>query len=321
MEKEIGWSYYNKRGRRRTIIEEQKYKVWISLIPNLGIKRYQKLIQEFNSIQNLWNASKEQLQKVDGVGQKLSEIISNKNLKEDVKRHLEFIQKHNIDIIGIDDKEYPELLKNIYNPPLNLYIIGNKEILNEANIAIVGCRDATEYGKNVAQNFAYNLSKDGFNIVSGLARGIDSCAHFGAVKANKKTIAVLGNGLDTIFPPENIKLAKDIIRTGGAIISEYPLGTKPERNNFPARNRIISGICNGVLVVEAKPKSGTMITVDFALEQGRDVFVIPGNIDSVNSMGTNELIRQGAKLVTSPDEIVEEYFLGREKKVTWYVFL
>jgi DNA processing protein len=188
-----------------------------------------------------------------------------------------------------------------------LYIRGNKEILNMPSIAIVGCRQATQYGINIAQDFAYNLSKSGFNIVSGLAKGIDSCAHIGTVKANGKTTAILGNGLDTIYPKENIKLAENILSCGGAIISEYPLGTKPEKMNFPARNRIISGMSNGVLVVEAKDKSGTLITLDFALEQGRDVFAIPGNIYSENSFGTNDIIKQGAKLVTSWKEIVEEY--------------
>lgn len=217
------------------------------------------------------------------------------------------MEEHNIDIIGIEDKEYPSLLKEIYNPPLSIYIIGRKNILDNPGIAIVGSRDATEYGKEVAKNFSYNLSKRGFNIVSGLARGIDTFAHLGAIKEKGKTVAVLGNGLNTIYPKENAKLAKQIIKAGGCIISEYPLGIGPNRENFPARNRIISGLCNGILVVEAKPKSGTMITVNFALEQGRDVFAIPGNIDSICSIGTNELIRQGAKLVTNFEEIAEEY--------------
>lgn len=217
------------------------------------------------------------------------------------------MKENNIDIISINDKEYPVSLKEIYSPPLNLYIRGNKKIFNEKSIAIVGCRDASKYGIKVAEEFAFNLSKKGFNIVSGLARGIDSFAHMGAIKANKKTIAVLGNGLDTVYPKENIKLAEDILNCGGAIISEFSLGTPPEKRNFPARNRIISGISKGVLVVEAKEKSGTMITVDFALEQGRDVFAIPGNINSINSAGTNEVIKQGAKLVTCWEEIVEEY--------------
>lgn len=217
------------------------------------------------------------------------------------------MEKNNIDIIFIHDKEYPYLLKNIYNPPLVLYIRGNKNILNNLSIGIVGCRNATNYGIKIAQNFAYDLSKKGFNIVSGLARGIDSASHIGALKAYEKTVAVLGNGLDTIYPRENTHLAEAILKYDGAIISEYPLGTKPEKQNFPARNRIISGLCNGIVVVEAQKESGSLITMDFALDQGRDVFAIPGNIDSLNSYGTNDLIKQGAKLVTSCEDIVEEY--------------
>ena len=199
--------------RKEIKIEEIKYKVWISLIKNLGFKRYQRLIQEFKSLEELWNVSKDNLLKIDGIGQKLSEIITNEDLKIDV-------------IISIEDNEYPELLKKIYNPPICLYIIGRKDILNQANIAIVGSRDATEYGKYVAKDFAYKLSKSGFNVVSGLARGIDSFAHKGAINAKAKTIAVLANGLDTIFPRENTKLAEKIISLGGCIVSEYPLGTR-----------------------------------------------------------------------------------------------
>ena len=212
--------------RKEIKIEEIKYKVWISLIKNLGFKRYQRLIQEFKSLEELWNVSKDNLLKIDGIGQKLSEIITNEDLKIDVNRHVKYMKQHSIDIISIEDNEYPELLKKIYNPPICLYIIGRKDILNQANIAIVGSRDATEYGKYVAKGFAYKLSECGFNVVSGLARGIDSFAHKGAINAKSKTIAVLANGLDTIFPRENTKLAEKIISLGGCIISEYPLGTR-----------------------------------------------------------------------------------------------
>lgn len=215
------------------------------------------------------------------------------------------MKKNNIDIISIEDKQYPNILKEIYDPPICLYIRGNKEILNNKSISIVGCRKATDYGRKVARDFAYNISKQDINIISGLAIGIDSEAHLGAVEANKKTVAVLGNGLDTIYPKENINLSQKILDSGGAIISEYPLGIKPKKENFPARNRIISGMSNRLLVVEAKEKSGTLITVDFALEQGRDVFVVPGNIISENSAGTNDLIKQGAKLVTDWRECIE----------------
>ncbi len=297
------------RGKRNggTKIEENIYKVWISLIKNLGIKRYTTLIQRFGSKKELWNASKKDIQKVDGIGEKLAEFISSTIIKKDVERHLEFMEQNNIDIISIEDKEYPELLRYIYNPPLNLYVRGNKEILNNPGIGVVGCRDASQYGIKTAQEFAYNLSKSGFNIISGLARGIDSFAHLGAIKAKEKTVAVLGNGLDIIYPKENIRLAQEILNLNGAIISEYPLGTTPEKMNFPARNRIISGMSNGILVIEAKEKSGSLITTDFALEQGRDVFVVPGSIYSENSVGTNDLIKQGARLVTCWEEIVESF--------------
>lgn len=193
-----------------------------------------------------------------------------KNLKE-----LEYMKKNNIQILDITDKAYPEILKQIHNPPKKLYIKGNKEILNNYSIAIIGCREATEYGKKAAKYFAYNLAKKGINIVSGLAKGIDSYAHIGTICGEGKTIAVVGNGLDIVYPNENKKLEEKIIETGGVIISEYPLGTKPEKRNFPARNRIISGLSKAIIVVEAKEKSGTLITVDFALEQGRDVYAVP----------------------------------------------
>ncbi|MCI9063214.1 MAG: DNA-protecting protein DprA [Clostridia bacterium] len=237
----------------------------------------------------------------------MANIITNQDLKVYVQKHLEYMERNNIDIIFIEDKEYPSLLKEIYSPPLCLYVKGDKNILNNVSISIIGCREATQYGISVAKEFAYNLSNQNINIISGLAKGIDSAAHLGAIKANKRTIAVLGNGLDTIYPKENYKLSQDILNSGGAIISEYPLGTSPKKQHFPARNRLISGMSNGVLVVEAKEKSGTMITVDFALEQGRDVFVIPGKIDSDNSTGTNKLIKQGARLVTNWEECIEDY--------------
>ena len=211
-------------------------------------------------------------------------------------------------IIYQADKFYPKKLNEIYSRPAKIYLMGNEEILNKPSIAIIGCREASDYGKKMAFEFAYKLASKGIVIVSGLARGIDSCAHLGAVKAKGQTIAVLGSGLNNIYPKENLKLSQEIIRQNGAIISEYEPNAMPLKMHFPARNRIISGLSNGVLVVEAKEKSGTMITVDFALEQGKDVFALPGNITSMNSYGTNELIKQGARLVTNVDEILNEYY-------------
>ena len=207
-----------------------------------------------------------------------------------------------IKTIRIGDKNYPEKLMNIYGRPQTLYILGNETLLNEKSIAIIGCRNASNYGLRSAYQFGYELAKKGICIVSGFARGIDTYAHKGALAAKGKTIAVLGCGLNVIYPPENMELYKQILIKGGAIITEYPLESKPERHHFPIRNRIISGLSDGVLVVEAKKKSGTLITVEYALEQGKDVYAIPGNITSENSMGTNELIKEGAIPVTKIED-------------------
>ena len=206
----------------------------------------------------------------------------------------------------ITDDEYPKCLKEIFNPPKKLYVWGDVKVLNNIGISIVGSRNCSKYGKEMSQKFAYMLAKHNINIISGLARGIDTNAHIGCLKAKGKTIAVLGSGLNVIYPPENEKLAQNIVSQGGAIISEFPIGTKPLPVNFPKRNRIISGLSKAVVVVEATKKSGTAITVDFALEQGRDVYAIPGNVNQVTSDGTNELIKQGAKPLTSIQDILQD---------------
>lgn len=273
----------------------------------MGARKKLKLLKYFKTIENLYNATKEELLQLPGVGEKTSEIILNQKLKLNIDMHIEYMLKNKIDIISINDKEYPEILKEIYDAPVSLYIMGNKNILNDDSVAMIGCRECTDYGRNITKKLSYDIAKNKINIVSGLAKGIDAIAHQGAILAEGKTIAVLGNGLDTMYPRENIPLAKEILKTGGAIVSEYPLGEKPQKQNFPERNRIVSGMSKGVVVVEAKEKSGTLITVDFALEQGRDIFVVPGNINQESSTGTNELIKQGAKLITSYKDVIEEY--------------
>ena len=315
-------------------LEKKKYWIWFSLIKGLGCVRKNKLLQLYGTPEKIYKLNKSELLKIDGIGEETATNIINSKNERLFNYHIQYMKQNNIDIIHICEKSYPQLLKQIYDAPVSLYIRGNKEVLNGKSIGVVGCRNCTDYGKKAAKYFAYNLAKEeSINIVSGLAKGVDSYAHWGSVGANiecestkncgkkhvscgridnycgnlkndcGKTIAVLGNGLDMIYPKENIKLANEIIRSGGAIISEYPCGTKPDKMNFPARNRIISGISDGIIVIEAKEKSGTLITVDFALEQGRDVFVVPGNINSINSVGTNDLIKQGAKMVTSYEDI------------------
>lgn len=284
-------------------LENKKYWIWLSLIKNLGSKRKQKLLEIYKTPNEIYKLKKEELLRVQGIGENLSDNILDETIRKNLENHILYMQKNNIDIVSIKDKEYPQILKEIYDPPISLYMKGSKEILNHYSIAIIGCREASDYGKKVAKYFAYNLSNQNINIISGLAKGVDSYAHIGTLSTCGKTVAVVGNGLDTVYPTENKYLLERILENGGAIISEYPLGTKAEKMNFPARNRIISGMSRGVIVVEAKEKSGTLITVDFALEQGRDVYVVPGNINSVNSIGTNELIKQGAKMVTTYKEI------------------
>ncbi len=294
-------------------LENNRYWIWFSLIKGLGSRKKLKLIEIYNNPEIIYNLKREDLLNIEGIGEETANnIITSRNQKL-LDYHISYMMKNNIDIINFNQKEYPNILKKIYDLPISLYVKGNKNILNNKSIGIVGCRDCSEYGKKAAKYFAYNLSSKNINIVSGLAKGIDSYAHIGCLATYEKdvslgkTVAVVGNGLDIVYPKENVELAKKIIKTGGAIVSEFPCGTRPDKMNFPARNRIISGICSGIVVIEAKKKSGTLITVDFALEQGRDVFVVPGNINSINSVGTNHLIKQGAKIVTTYEDI--EYFL------------
>lgn len=212
--------------------------------------------------------------------------------------------KYNVIKIDIKSKYYPEKLRCIDSPPKELFCLGNLELMNAKSIAIIGSRDYSNYGERAAKDFSYNLAKNNICIISGLAKGIDSFAHEACLVAGGKTIAVLGSGLDVIYPKENLGLFNKIILNDGLVVSEYPLGTKPQKQNFPARNRIISGLSDGILVIEAKEKSGTNITVDFALEQGKDVFVVPGNIYSKTSNGTNFLIKEGAIPVTNFLDII-----------------
>jgi len=290
-------------------MKEEIFWVWLSRIENLDKRKLDKLLERYKDVSNLWNVknSYELLQL--GLTQNLSEKIVDNRYKKDLEKYIQYMRKNDIEILTFKDEDYPENLKQIYDPPISIYIKGNRKILNEKSIAIIGCRQCSKYGEDITKKFAYELGMANINIVSGLARGIDTYSHIGALRAKGKTTAVIGSGLDIVYPPENSALYQKIIENGGVILSEYIVGTKPLARNFPARNRIISGISDAVLVVEAKEKSGTLITVDFALEQGKDVYAIPGNISSESSYGTNELIKEGARLVANPRDLLKELLI------------
>ncbi|MBZ4645043.1 MAG: processing protein [Petroclostridium sp.] len=285
-------------------MEELKYWLWLTSIPGIGSIKISKILQVFQNPKEVWNASKSDLKCVDVLNDQDIANISSKNLDK-AEKIFKDISRLRIDVITIRDERYPERLRNIYDPPGILYVKGELPSCNIATVAVIGSRKASPYGINIAEKLSYQLAQRDIIIVSGAARGIDTSAHRGALKAGKKTVAVLGCGVDIVYPRENAELMR-YIEKSGAIISEYPPGTHPSPANFPARNRIISGLSCGVIVVEAGEKSGSLITVDFALEQGRDVFAVPGNIDSLYSKGSNNLIKQGAKIVTCIEDILEE---------------
>ena len=281
------------------------YWIWFSTIKGLGPIQKKILLEKIGTPDKIYKTNISDIEKINGIKKEAIINIEKSKNKELLKRYEEYIYNHEIEVIAISDINYPAALREIYDPPITLFAKGNLTLLGEKSIGVVGSRDATQYGFNTAKELSYSLSQNNIVIVSGLAKGIDKAAHIGALNANGNTIAVLGCGIDICYPKENVVIYKEIFKKG-LIISEYIVGTKPEAGNFPARNRIISGLSNGVVIVEAKSKSGAIITADFALEQGRTVYAVPGNINSVQSGGTNELIKQGAKVITSVNDILED---------------
>ena len=293
-------------------ISNIKYWIWLSsLVKTTPRKKYQ-LLRYFRDPALLWEAGEPELAASGLCTRKLISLLADKKVKQETERAFESVKRSDTDVITIYDKAYPELLKHIADPPLVLYCRGKPEA-DEKCIAVVGSRRATWYGLDMAKRLSRELAEHGVTVVSGLARGIDSQAHRGALEAGGRTVAVLGCGIDVAYPPENRDLMEEII-SHGAVISEYLPGTEPSRHNFPARNRIISGISLGVTIVEAGEKSGSLITAEYALEQGRDVFAVPGNINSYNSAGTNMLIRDGAKIVTGVGDILDELRIAHDSQ-------
>ncbi len=294
-------------------LSDKKFWLGLKLISEFSTReRY--LLSHFKTPENIWNVSLKELIDSGIVTEKTAQKIKEKQAKIDLDKELKKLSSYNIKILTMDDIDYPPLLREIASPPSVLFIKGHSLSNFPTCVAIVGARRASLSGQTFAQELARDLSKCGITIVSGLARGIDSAAHTGAVSEVGSTIGVVGCGLNIIYPPENRKLFEKI-EEHGALISEYPLGTPPFKSNFPARNRIISGLSLGVIVIEASEKSGALITADFALEQGRDVMAVPGHIKSSLSKGVHNLLKQGAYLVENADDILSILNLFRTKKL------
>ena len=286
------------------MVSNRKYWIWLSSLAKISPRRKMLLLKHFGDPALLWEAGENELRASGFCTPGMISSILDKTARTETERHMDNIYKCNADVVTIKDTYYPKALQNISDPPVVLYCRG--KLGNDAQcVAVVGSRRASSYGMDMARRLSRELAEHGVTVVSGMARGIDSKSHCGALEGGGKTIAVLGCGVDIVYPSENRELMKRICEAG-AVISEYLPGTEPIPFHFPARNRIISGISQGVVIVEANEKSGSLITADFALEQGRDVFAVPGNINSANSTGTNRLIRDGAKIIMNTGDILEE---------------
>ncbi len=273
-------------------------------IPLVGPTRLRKLISVLGSPEAVLQASYRQLVGVEGIDQKTAQSIKAGPDREFVSKQLRRVRQYGVNVLTYWDDEYPDALKRIYDPPAFLFYKGTLQALQNPAVAIVGTRIPSNYGRLVAEKFARVLAQNKFAIISGFARGIDTIAHKTALQNNAFTIAVLGNGIDVVYPPENIGLFKQMVEHG-LILTEYPMGTRPDAGNFPKRNRIISGISIGVLVAEAGAKSGALLTALYANDQNREVFAVPGSVLSAKSAGCHKLIKEGATLVEDPQEIVE----------------
>ena len=284
---------------------------WLALhlIPGLGNITIKNLVNRFGGPDQVFQAGISNLMEVDGIRREVAQKIAKGEYTADPLKELRKIEECGARVITYSDPTYPQALKEIYDPPMLLYIKGKDILPNLTLIAMVGSRNPTHYGLKAAEKIGQGLARRGISIVSGMARGIDSAAHWGCLSGRGFTIAVLGTGINTIYPASNKKLFEQIIEKG-AVISGFPLNTPPEPKNFPIRNRIISGLSRGVVVVEATKNSGSLITASLALDQGRDVFAVPGSINSFKSTGCHLLLKQGARLVENSDDILDELGLN-----------
>lgn len=288
-------------------MELSEIRDWIglSLVPEVGPKRFISLLNHLGSPGDVFSSSFKELEKIPDIGKVVAQNIKNFKSWDEAEKQSSRVVKEGIRFITLKSPEYPANLKNIYDPPPYLFLKGEIKKDDQKALAIVGTRTPSPYGKLIAEKITCGLVEKGLTVISGFARGIDSLSHHYALESKGRTIGVLGSGLDVIYPPENKPLAERIEKNG-ALISEFLLGAQPEGTNFPKRNRLISGLSWGVIIIEAGVKSGALITAKLALEQGREVFAVPGNISSKGSEGTNWLIKKGAVLVTRTEDILEE---------------
>lgn len=285
---------------------EREALIALNMVDGIGPVRVRELMEVLGSAANILEAEVSDWVQAKGVGQVLADKLKGRLKDLDVQAEIRRAEKLGAHLVTCVDDDYPELLKTIHDPPLALYVKGTLLPQDKHAMAIIGSRRCTHYGTQVADRLSFQLAKQGYTVVSGLARGIDAAAHQGALKGGGRTLAVLGTGIDQIYPAEHDTLAEKIIQQG-ALISEFPIGFKPTRQSFPQRNRIVAGLCGGTLVVEAARGSGAMMTVDFATEFGRLIFAVPGRIDNPSAGGCNGLIKNGAKLVEDVDDILEEF--------------
>ncbi len=272
--------------------QEKRYWVAFNMVKGIGAVRFRRLLSVFDSLETAWQAPLATLRQA-GLGDKYLENFAQLRSSLNLDHYWEILTSNDIQVITWMDEHYPRLLREIDQSPPVLYVRGEMSASDEIAVAVVGTRRVTKYGRQIAEEIASGLAQNGVTLISGLARGVDAIAHQAALAAGGRTIAVLGSGVDKIYPPEHRSLAERMVKQG-ALVSDYPLGTRPDATNFPPRNRIISGLALAVVVVEAGEKSGALITASFAADQGRDVFAVPGNIHAPQSVGTNRLIQKGA---------------------------
>lgn len=274
-------------------------------VPGIGNQRVKQLVKKFEDPGSIFKVSAKEISRRGDLKYNIARRIKKDEYDKTAEKQTNEIRSRDVKVISYLSAQYPESLKRIYNSPVLLYVKGSILKEDENSISIVGMRTPSQYGQKAAEYFSRELSRRGITIISGMARGIDSFAHKGAIRHKGRTIAVLGSGLNVIYPPENRRLYQSIIESG-AVVSEFPFNTPPNPENFPKRNRIISGLSKGTLVIEAGEKSGSLITAYLALEQGREVFAVPGLINGIKSRGTHKLIKEGAKLVENIEDILEE---------------